>query len=62
MSAHVFITTKFLDRCVETGLFGVTPTGLQIQRFMNEFDNIFQFDTSPLHLDAFFTHLGMNIS
>jgi hypothetical protein len=45
MKSHVFITTKYIDRCLETGLFGVTPVQLNYLANVQLNDTVFLLET-----------------
>ncbi len=45
MNSHVFITTKYLDKCLETGLFGVTATQINYLANVQIDDTVFLMET-----------------
>jgi len=45
MKSHIFITTKYLDKCLETGLFGVTNTQINHLANVDQEDIIFILET-----------------
>ena len=45
MPSHVFVTTKYLDRCVETGLFGVTVQQVNYLATVSPGDTAFLLET-----------------
>jgi len=55
MKSHIFITTKHLDRCLETGLFGVTPGQINHLANVAEGDTIFLLETQSNRIVGPFT-------
>ncbi|MEA1994494.1 MAG: hypothetical protein U9N35_08930, partial [Euryarchaeota archaeon] len=45
MKSHVFITTKYLDKCLEKGLFGVTAQQLNYLANVDVGDFVFLLET-----------------
>ncbi|MBE0515829.1 MAG: hypothetical protein IBX41_00350 [Methanophagales archaeon] len=45
MKSHIFITTKYLDRCLETGLFGVTNNQINHLANIDPKDIVFILET-----------------
>ena len=58
MPSHVFVTAKYLDRCVETGLFGVTVQQINYLATASPGDTAFLLETrtgriaGPLSIDG----------
>ncbi len=58
MPSHVFLTTKYLDRCVATGLFGVTAQQVNYLATVSPGDTAFLLETGtgrlagPLSIDG----------
>lgn len=58
MQSHVFVTAKYLDRCVETGLFGVTVQQVNYLATVSPGDAAFLLETGtgriagPLSIDG----------
>ena len=55
MNSHVFITTKYLDRCLDTGLFGVTAAQVNYLANVRIGDTIFLMETGSGRLVGPFT-------
>ena len=55
MTSHVFVTTKHLDRCTETGLFGVTVSQVNYLANCHKGDSVFLLETQSGRLAGPFT-------